>query len=152
MRDMLHLCGLCCACPWACRDSNFFSPCVPFCRISCRADAKLLQVVVSGLVCIWACVTCCICVSCVALVLGLDAVPTFFLLASFLGDIMSRCYEFVASCCERFGLHLGMRGMLYLCGLCYACPWAGRGSNFFSPHVVFGGTHVSLISICCKLL
>ena len=76
MRDMLHLCGLNYACPWACDGSNLFSLRVRFCWISCLADVNLLQVVVSDLVCAWVCVICCICVACVALVLGLDAAPT----------------------------------------------------------------------------
>ena len=75
-----------------------FSLLTLFWVISCFADVNLLQVVVSGLVCIWVCVrcckfgcaTCCICAACVVLALGLDTVPTFCLLASLFPDIMSR--------------------------------------------------------------
>ena len=68
---------------------TFFSP-RPFFWISCLADIYLLQVVVSGLICIWACVTCCICGDCVVVVLCFVAVPSFFLLAPLFGDLISR--------------------------------------------------------------
>ena len=61
MRDMLHLCGPCCAFVlWVCRGSDMFSPRTPFYWISCLDDINLLQVIASGLVCIWVCVTFCI--------------------------------------------------------------------------------------------
>ena len=31
-----------------------------------------------------------------------------------------------------FGMHLGMRDMLHLGGVRWACAWARRGSSFFS--------------------
>ena len=68
---------------------TFFSP-RPFFWISCLADIYLLQVVVSGLICIWACVTCCIYRDCVVVVLCFVAVPSFFLLAPLFGDLISR--------------------------------------------------------------
>ena len=48
------------------------------------------------------------------------------------GDLMSRCYQLVESCCELIGLHLGMREVLHLFGLSCACLGACR-SSIVSP-------------------
>ena len=72
---------------------------------SCLADINLLQVVVSGLVCIWVCGTCCAAVAYILLVFKAHRGCNFFL-AFLLVDIMFRCYKFVAGRDERFRFHL----------------------------------------------
>ena len=63
MGGLLHIsvCVTCCICVarvvlfvlWVCRGSDIFSPRAPFYWISCFDHINLLQVFVSGLVCIW---------------------------------------------------------------------------------------------------
>ena len=55
-----------------------------FLGISCVVNIDVLRALVSGLVCIWVCVTCCICVVCVGLAHGLVAAPAFFSMRPFL--------------------------------------------------------------------
>ena len=88
-----------------------------------------------GLCCAWAC-----------------RGSNIFLPASLLLDLMSRWYLFVAGCCKRFDLYLGMRDVLHLWGLCCGCPLFCCGSIFFSPRAPFWGSHFSLISTCGNLL
>ena len=87
------------------------------------------------------------------LFLGLSRIYLVVLLTSLF--LISRFADIiVAGCCERLGLHFGMRDLLHLCGLCCAFSWACHGSNIFSPRApFFVSSHVSLISIvagCCK--
>ena len=141
MRDMLHLCVVCCASPGVVVVPTFFLH-ASFWGISCLANIDLLQVVVSGLVCVWVCVTRCICVACVVLAYGLVLAPVFFtlrpvLLSSCVADI--KVFQVAAS------------GLLCIWICVVLVLFEVIVAPTFCSCVHLGRYHVSLLSICFRL-
>ena len=77
MRDMLHLCVVCVGLAHGLVAAPAVFSMRPFLWISCLADIKVYGI------CTWVCVTCCVAVACVILVLfELIAAPAFCSLLS----------------------------------------------------------------------